>query len=227
MDWWGIGLILVAGIAVVVYGAFDDRRKTRERDAAMAAPPKRDIPRFEPTSEPPQYLSELQARTRPTTLPRSDLTEQQRSDLRTALGAAPSVAVGVPDDRFITDAAGGWAVAADPVVAVCAEPADTVRALLPLLEKAKRAGHPLVVAAPRFTDEVTDTLAANTVRGTEQCIPLTVTADQAAAITEHTLATPLSRSDLQAGWVPDDALGTVEVWVADRSRSWLVQRTES
>ena len=73
MDWWGIALILVVGIAVVVYGYLDDRRRTRERDAAMAAPPKRDIPRFEPTSEPPQYLSELEARTRPSGLPGTGL----------------------------------------------------------------------------------------------------------------------------------------------------------
>ena len=39
MDWWGIALILAIGIAVVVYGYLDDRRKTRERDAAMQAPP--------------------------------------------------------------------------------------------------------------------------------------------------------------------------------------------
>lgn len=38
MDWWGIAVILVAGIAVVVYGYLDDRRKTRERDVALATP---------------------------------------------------------------------------------------------------------------------------------------------------------------------------------------------
>ena len=80
MDWWGITVILVAGIAVVVYGYLDDRRKTRERDAALAAPPNRDIPRFAPTAEPPRYLSELEARTRPDRMASSDLSDQQRID---------------------------------------------------------------------------------------------------------------------------------------------------
>ena len=76
MDWWGIGLIVAAGVAVVVYGYVDDRRKTRERDAAMLAPPKRDIPRFQPMAEAPAYLSELQARTRPDQLASTDLNAE-------------------------------------------------------------------------------------------------------------------------------------------------------
>ena len=38
---------------------------SREYTRLFGAPPKRDIPRFQPSSEPPQYLSELQARSRP------------------------------------------------------------------------------------------------------------------------------------------------------------------
>lgn len=223
MDWWGIALILVAGIAVVIYGALDDRRKTRERDAAMTAPPNRDIPRFEPTAEPPQYLSELEARTRPTGLPGSDLSDRQRADLKVAVNSSPGIKAGVSDDRFVTDVVSGWAVGSDPLVALCAEPLATIREALPLLEKAQRAGRPLALAAPGFEAEVIDTLAANTVRGKVQCIPVTVTADQAAQLTEYTLATPLARADLQAGWVPDESLGTAETWVSSRSRSWMVQ----
>ena len=89
MDWWGIGLIVAAGVAVVVYGYVDDRRKTRERDAAMLAPPKRDIPRFQPMAEAPAYLSELQARTRPDQLASTDLNALTRTDLLAAQAAAP------------------------------------------------------------------------------------------------------------------------------------------
>ncbi len=226
MDWWGITLILVAGIAVVVYGYLDDRRKTRERDAAMAAPPNRDIPRFTPTAEPPQYLSELEARTRPNGLPASGLPDQRRAELKAALDAAPSIRAGIPDDRFHTDTDSGWAVASDPMVALCSEPVTTIRELLPLLEKAQRAGRPLVLAAPSFSEDAIDTLAANTVRDKVRCIPVTVTADQSAQLTEYTLAAPLSRADLQAGWAPDDSLGTTTTWVSSRNRSWLVQPEE-
>ena len=223
MDWWGIAIILVAGVTVVVYGYVDDRRKTRERDAAMAAPPKRDIPCFEPTAEPPQYLSELEARSRPADLPGSELTEPERADLRTARAAAPGIRAGIPDDRFITDAASGWAVASDPLIALCGEPLLTVRELLPLLTNAQRSGRPLVLVAPAFGADVTDTLAANTIRGKVRCVPVTATADQAAQVTEHTLARALSHSDLQAGWVPDASLGTVATWLSERNRSWMIQ----
>ncbi|MFT3969111.1 MAG: hypothetical protein QM695_02250 [Micropruina sp.] len=226
MDWWGIAVILVAGIAVVIYGYLDDRRKTRERDAALVAPPDRDIPRFESTAEPPQYLSELQARTRPSELPASGLSDQRRAELKPALDAAPSIRAGIPDDRFSTDAASGWAVASDPLVALCTEPVRTVRELLPLLEKAQRAGRPLALAAPSFSDDAIDTLAANTVRDKVRCIPVTVTADQSAQLTEYTLATPLARTDLQAGWVPDESLGTTTTWVSSRTRSWMVHSQE-
>ena len=222
MDWWGIAAILVIGIVVVVYGYIDDRRRTRERDAAMAAPPKRDIPRFEPDAEPPRYLSELEARTRPAGLPSPELSDADRTALKRALGSAPSIGAGIANDRFVTDSPSGWAVADQPLVASFADPVDTVRELLPLLEKAQRNGRSLVLAAPRFSAEVLDTLAANTVQGKAHCLPVVVTADQSAQVTEHTLAEPLSHTDLQAGWVPDDHLGTVDRWVADRGHSWLL-----
>lgn len=222
MDWWGIAVILVVGIAVVVYGYVDDRRRTRERDAAMAAPPKRDIPQFEPDAEPPQYLSELEARTRPAGLPSTELSDAERAELKSALGSAPRIDAGLAGDRFVTDPASGWAVAAQPLVASLADPVGTVRELLPLLEKAQRNGRSLVLTAPSFSSAVRDTLAANTVRGKAQCLPVAVSADQSAQVTEHTLAQPLSHADLQSGWVPDDHLGTVDSWVADRHHSWLL-----
>ena len=80
MDWWGIVVIVVVGVAVVIYGYFDDKRKTRERDAAMQAPPQRDIPRFHPTNPAPEYLSELKARSRPDKLPSTDLDDATRTD---------------------------------------------------------------------------------------------------------------------------------------------------
>ena len=127
MDWWGIGLIVAAGVAVVVYGYVDDRRKTRERDAAMLAPPKRDIPRFQPMAEAPAYLSELQARTRPDQLASTDLNALTRTDLLAAQAAAPSVTVGIAAKDFITDSPTGWAVAANPMVVVLSDEVSTVR----------------------------------------------------------------------------------------------------
>jgi len=222
MDWWGIAAILVVGAGIVVYGYFDDRRKTRERDAAMEAPPKRDIPKFQPTAEPPQYLTELQARTRPERLAKPDLNDKTRKELKAGLASAPTVPAGVASERFVTDSSTGWAVASEPMVAICADRVDTIRELLPLLERAQRAERPLVIAAPGFSSEVLDTLAANTIQGKEQCLPVVVTAEQSEELAGLTLAQPLAHSDLQAGWAPDEALGTIGTWISDRKRSWLI-----
>ncbi|MFT3860774.1 hypothetical protein [Micropruina sp.] len=222
MDWWGIGVILAVGITVVAFGYLDDRRKTRERDAAMAAPPQRDIPRFEPTHSTPEYLNELTARQRPHKLASTDLSELTRTDLKAAQASAASVAAGIATTSFVTDGPTGWAVATDPVVAVLSGRVDTVRELLPLLERAQCAKRPLVLAAPGFSPEVLDTLAANTVQGKQQCLPVVVNAEQAERLSALTLARPLSHSDLQAGWLPDEALGSIDTWLSDRTTSWLI-----
>lgn len=222
MDWWGIGAILVVGIGVVVYGYLDDRRRTRERNAAMEAPPKRDIPRFKPTKDAPEYLSELRARTRPETLPSTDLNALTRTDLKAAQAGAPSIAAGIPSSSFVTDVPTGWAVAAAPLVVVLADEVSTLRELLPLLERAQQAARPLVLAAPSFGAAVLETLAANTVQGKTQCVPVVADGPQSERIASLADARPLSHSDLQAGWVPDDALGRVDTWISDRKQSWLI-----
>jgi hypothetical protein len=222
MDWWGIVVIVVVGVAVVVYGYFDDKRKTRERDAAMQAPPQRDIPRFQPTNQAPEYLSELKARSRPDKLPSTDLNDLTRTDLKAAMAAAPSVSAGLAAKSFATDSATGWAVASNPIVAVLTDRVDTVRELLPLLERAHKADRPLVLAAAGYGTAVLDTLAANTVQGKVQIVPVVVNADQGARVAALTLATPLSHTDLQAGWTPDDALGSSDTWISDRKTSWII-----
>lgn len=223
MDWWGIAIIVVVGFAVVAYGYFDDKRRTREREAEMQAPPRRDIPRFDPKETSPEYLSELQARTRPEKLPSTDLNDLTRTDLRAAMIGAAEIDAGVSSKSFVTDAPTGWTVAADPMVAVLADRVDTVRELLPLLEKAHTAGRPLVLTAPGFDTDVLDTLAANTTQGKVQCIPVVVDAEQSERVAALTLATPLLHTDLQAGWAPDEALGTIGTWLSDKKRSWLIE----
>jgi len=223
MDWWGIAVILAAGIGIVVYGYFDDNRKTRKRDETMQAPPKRDIPRFEPKDVAPAYLSELQARTRPEKLASTDLTALTRTDLKAAQAGAPSIAAGIPSDSFVTDSPTGWAVAGDPYVAVLADQVDTVRELLPLLERAHKAGRPLVLVAPGFGTEVLDTLAANTVQGKAQCVPVVVNDEQSDRVAALTLAAPLLHTDLQSGWAPEEAMGSIGTWISDRKHSWLIE----
>ena len=53
-------------------------------------------------------------------------------------------------------------------------------------------------------------------------MPVVAKAEQAERIAALTLAQPLSHTDLQAGWVPDDALGSIGTWISDRTTSWLI-----
>ena len=64
MEPWIIGVIavLVIGVAVIVFGAVNDRAKNRRRTAEMLAPPDRAIPQLSPTAAGPDYVSDLQAR---------------------------------------------------------------------------------------------------------------------------------------------------------------------
>ena len=222
MDWWGIALILAIGIAVVVYGYLDDRRRTRERDATLAAPPDRPIPKFEPDDGTPEYLSDLQARKRPARLPAGDLDEAVRAELRDLVTSSAEVPAGLASKRFVTDPSTGWAVAREPLVLICADRVETVRELLPIIERAQRLGRPLVLAAPGMSNVVLDTLAANTTQGHQLCIPVVATSDQLTELAGLTLAQPLDHTDLQAGWAPEESLGSIGTWVSDRSHTWLI-----
>ena len=130
--------------------------------------------------------------------------------------------VGIAAKDFITDSPTGWAVAANPMVVVLSDEVSTVRELLPVLQRAQAAARPLVLVAPRFGAEVLSTLAANTVQGKQQCVPVPANVEQSERIAALTLARALSHTDLQAGWVPDDALGSIGTWISDRKTSWLI-----
>jgi hypothetical protein len=121
---------------------------------------------------------------------------------------------------FVTDPATGWAVADEPLVAVCADEIATLREILPLLEHARTASRPLVLVAPGFAAVVLDTLAANAVQGLLRCVPITADDEQRAEVVRLTGATELTRTDLRSGWHPETAWGRSPAWVATRRNSW-------
>lgn len=228
MDPWIIGLVavVVAGLAVIVYGALSDRRRNARRAAEMLAPPQRTIPQFSPDASTPQYLSELQARRPTPTSKPVALTEIERQDL-TALLDAPTtttVSAGYASRDFVTDPSPSWAVVTHPRVLVCDDAVDSIRELLPILEKLILSRTPLVIAAPSVSREVMSTLEVNQIRGIlSLVVVVTDSSEQRAEIARATGATVISRSDLQSGYVLPDQLGRCWRWVSDAKRSHVVR----
>ena len=232
--YWGIVAVLVIGIAVIAYGYLDDRRRTRERNATMQGPPKRDIPGFRPDAPAPEYLSELMARRSPDEVATPNDVATRLAKARDSLHALPAalqeaaaIPLGYPDDGFATDPTTKRAVLANPLVLVAADPVETIRELLPVIEHAKRAERPLVLVAPAIEAPVLDTLRANLVQRHFTSLPLlTDNVTLREEIAEATGATPVSADDLRAGYLPPNTFGTAHTWVASKASSWVLDESQ-
>jgi hypothetical protein len=226
VDPWSIGLIvlIVAGLAAIIFGALWDRRLNKRRAAEMLAPPKRTIPHFTPDAPAPHYLSDLQARRRPENAQPSDLSEVERLAISRQLADLNTVTVdvGYASRDFITDASSGWAVLERPAVLVCGDPIQTFRELLGALEKLILSKTPLVVAAPAIAGDVLATLEVNAIRQTMRL--LAVVCDDASlnTVAAACQAVIIDRSDRQSGYLAPDQLGHCERWISSETSSHLV-----
>jgi hypothetical protein len=231
VDPWSIGLIvlIIAGLAAILFGAFWDRRRNKQRAAQMLAPPARTIPQFHPDSPVPHYLSDLQARRQPEGAEPTDLSDAERESIAQQLADPHTVTVdaGYASGDFITDSSSRWAVLERPAVLVCGDPIESFRELITTLEKLILSSTPLVVVAPRIAAEVLATLEVNTIRHTmrllavicdEKCLNTVATACQALII---------DRSDRQSGYLAPDQLGHCERWISTAKSSHLIIAAES
>ena len=231
VDPWSVGLavLVVVGLAAVVFGALHDRARNRRRAAEVLAPPDRVIPHFRADAPAPRYLSELQAR-RPPEDPRPVLDAAGRAEVERQLadGAGTGVAVGWASADFVTDPATGWAVLDEPAVLVCADEVASLRELLGLLERLLLSRTPLVLVAPRVAREVQATLEVNRLRGLLSVVVVLV-GDPAErdALARGCGATPTERADRQAGYLPPTVLGRCRRWVSTDRRSLAVTRETS
>lgn len=220
MGYLGIGLVLVVGISVVVYGWLADRTDTQRRQAAMEQPPDRPIPGLKPDAPAPSYVTStepLQPRTRTVLGPEARTVLQQR------LNRSPSLPYGHAAAEFATDVDSGLCVLEKPWILVANEPVDSIRELLPFLRKASAAGHKVVLVAPAIDDAVLGTLRVNAATGTlDNASVLLPNLDQRRALCSLVGADPLSRQDLRAGYVPPSAIGTCGTWVSSGERLWIV-----
>lgn len=223
MPSWVFWLVVVAvlGVAVIVVGALRDRHVAETRLRELTSPPDRPVPG--PGGDAvPTYLSDLDAGRPPADAAPTDLTGAERTALDRELRTATEVPVGTAAAGFVTDSATGRAVLDRPRVLVTGDPVTSIRSLLAFLEPSLREQRPCVVVAPEVHRDVLRTLEVNRV---QRRLPvLVLLADRGArdALSAATGAEPVSGQDLQAGWLPRDAVGTCARLVSDRRRSWVV-----
>jgi len=212
----GVLVVLVVGIAVIVFGALNDRAKNIRRTAEMMSPPDRAIPQFNPAAAGPAYVADLQARRSP-----ADSPGAAQADLD--LPATATVAVGYASRDFVTDTVRRWAVLDAPAILVCADPVGSVRELLSILEKTVKHQIPLVIVAPALDQQVLSTLEVNRIQRKLEVVA--VIAPEKAdrnRVAELAIATLTTRSDRQAGYIPTEHLGHAARWVSTSTASYLV-----
>ena len=226
MDLWQVGLIvvIVVGFGLIVFGALWDRARNQRRAREMLSPPPRVIPQFRPDAPAPHYLSDLQARRRPAGAEGTTLTPEERERVNRQIADARTVTVatGYASRDFVTDPASGWAVLDHPAVLACADPVESIRELLPVLERLIMTGTPLVVLAPRLSTEVRSTLEVNAIQRTMRLLAVTPNIADLKSLAAACDADPVDRSDRQSGYLPPERLGGCERWVSTAKASHVI-----
>jgi hypothetical protein len=226
VDLWQVGLIavIVVGFALIVFGALWDRARNQRRAREMLSPPPRTIPQFRPDAPAPHYLSDLQARRRPTGAEAKALTAEERERVNRQIADAQTVTIptGYASREFVTDPTSGWAVLDHPAVLVCADPVGSIRELLPVLERLMMTGTPLVVLAPDLAPEVRSTLEVNAIQQTMRLLAVTPNVADLKSLAAACGADLVDRSDRQAGYFPPERLGGCERWVSTAKASHVI-----
>ena len=226
MDLWQVGLIavIVIGFGLIVFGALWDRARNQRRAREMLSPPPRVIPQFRPDAPAPHYLSDLQARRRPAGTEGRALTAEERNQVNRQIadGQTVTVATGYASRDFVTDPTSGWAVLDHPSVLACADPVESIRELLPVLERLTMTGTPLVVLAPRMSTETQSTLEVNAIQQTMRLLAVTPNTADLKSLAAACGADLVDRSDRQAGYFPPERLGHCDRWVSTTKASHVI-----
>lgn len=219
----GIGLVLVLGVAVVVYGWLGDRVITKRRQAMLSQPPDRTIPGLRPGAPSPRYVTAAEALESLGAAAPAELSVSQRTELRRRLDGAPSVAFGHATPAFVTDPPSGLCVLDRPRILVADERIESIRELLGFLESSRSADRAAVVVAPGFGDAVLGTLEVNAARRTLRCDAVLIPdAAQRRVLCSLAGAVPLPRQDLMSGYLPESSIGGCGTWVSGPTQSWLL-----
>lgn len=217
-----LAVVMGLGVAAILLGGFWDRERRLRAQRARSLPPDRTVPGLPTDAAPPRYLDHDQALRPPEGAESLALDPVRRTALRARVAAGTPVPAGLASTRFVTDPETGWAVADDATVLVCSESVESMRELLPTLERVLASGAPLVIVAPGMRAEVLGTLEANQAQRSLRLVVVRADHDPLYRLAELSGATPLDHSDLQAGYAPDSAFGAVATWVSTKKETWVL-----
>ena len=239
LGYLGIGLELLIGIAVVVYGWLADRVDTRRRQDALTAVPDRSIPGFDGSVASPEYHTEDEllfgAEVRRPEVPAEAVARALRR-----LAGSPGMEFGHASDDFANAVAGRdvlnppdaidlprsdepLCVLARPRILVCSSEITSIRELIDFLAKAQSDRAPIVIVAPGVASDLLATLRVNSAQGHLACaFVLMPDATKRAQFASLVGATPVGVDDLRAGYLPRSAFGTCGTWVSSRRRLWVL-----
>ena len=221
---WVVVMIAVVALAaaLTVYGAFSDRAKNRRRAAEMLGPPQRDIPNLPADARSPRYVTEAQARRRPEGASAPSTSEPVDPDGERVID------VGLASLAFLTEPGSREVVLEDAWVLVCGDDVETIRELLPALERALTTSRPLVVVAPAIAPDVLGTLEVNAIQGKVPGVAVLADAAVREQVIDASGAIPIDSTDRRSGWLDPEALGHVARWTSTRTTTRLLPavRTE-
>jgi hypothetical protein len=216
MDWIGIGVVVVLGAAVILYGWLWDRTTNQRRTQALESPPDRPIPGLRPDAAAPAYVlaKDLTAHTDPDTT--------ALAGLQPRLDSATPLPFGHGRGAF-ANLGPRLAVLANPAIVIVDGEITSMRELLSAVEQARAAARPLVVVATRIADEVYHTLEANALAKTLPCAAVTIqAATDRRTFAERVGASMVMPADMKMGWLPADSVGSCVTWVSSADSVWLL-----
>lgn len=212
----GVVTILVVGLGVLGIAALADWISHRRAEQALRAVPDRgealaDLPA-------PEYVVG-----EPTTTGRV-LTDDERAELERDLASDHALTVGarLADEALATTSDPARAIVRGALVLVCPDGIGSAREVTGVIGRSARQHTPLVLVAPRFDPQALDVMVQNTLRGHVVALPLRASAEACDRLAEHAGASPVPRSDLQSGYVPDACFGRALLVVAGTGETVMV-----
>ncbi len=203
-DWIGIVVALAVGVPLLVVAVLVDLRRRRAMETELMAAPVRGDDGVDALV--PNYITQdaIDALPRPGSGLRStkDVVGGARLDF------------GHVDQDFAT--AGDVAELQDAVVLMVDDTISSMRELLVPLGRAS-VGQPLVVAAASFHPDVLASLKANRRVAHLPVVAVEANLAELMQLQDQVGGQVLDASDLKAGWIPADALGSAQTWSSDLS----------
>ena len=203
----------LCAVICVVVAYLRDRNSRDTRKKILSSPVERSIL---DDIEAPAYILAEDVRTSTT---RTALSEQHRESISSSLNETTPLSSGWASSDFVTDMDKGWAVLDSPIIVVT-ESITRIDDIIPIIAITQRKGTGLVLVAESIAPEVLSTLCLNSLSGRLSCVCiLTKDLDLFA---QYSHSTVISSADLTSGYIPGDYIGSCDLWVSDKTRTWII-----